>query len=263
MTLVSAVPILSVSGQFHSRLQLELVDLTLTSTSHGPFTSEIDDASTSSTLTVDRVGSHKSLLPSSSSSGKQVRFALQHNDARDNVLYPREDCGAAWYTAADYRHFKASTLQLAKEIARAEADHATPFSYHGVLLRAYEVCVHGPDPKDNPVHPSQMTTPPPILTLYERQHLTRWAKRTPARVGLERWSCRPIHRDKAFRRHQVVDVVLDSQELLRCRPDNDNNTSITHDADERLRQLSLGITRPSGLFAQCLAQAQASAGDEG
>lgn len=218
-----------------------------------------DDASLSSTLTVDRIPQKQlqsvlveddddrsvattvstSSSSSSASSGKSVRFNLADNAAYDNAQLCKEECADLWCSASDYKHFRAHTMALAREITKAEARNRAPYSYERVLLRTYDVCC-----SSHTMSPESTSSP---LSSDERKHLNRWAEVAPTRLGLEKWAVKPIGRDRSVRRSEIVDAVLDLQDTMKG-----------DDIDELIRCHSERLSRPSKLFARCTAEAQAA-----
>ena len=198
-----------------------------------------DDASTSSTITVDRIAkplatSETAVVVRSKTPKKSVRFDDASNCEYENSLYCEEDTKDYWYDAEDYRHFKSSTMFMAKEIAKTEKNNQAPFSFQRVLMRTYEACCQ---------HTHETNTS--VLSVDEKKRLARWAEMATTRLGLERWSCRAINRDKSYRRNEVVNAVLEAQDSV--FPDCD--------ATELIRESSERVTRTSRLFARCLGEA--------
>jgi hypothetical protein len=200
-----------------------------------------DDISLSSTITVDR-DTKKELHSEDSSPGKKrVTFDMKHNKEYNNVNCCKEDYKDLWYTRLEYRQFKVATYYMAKEIAKSEASNKAPFSYHRIMTRTYQVCCEAVEERDTS-----------LLSYHERRHLTRWAEVATSRLGLERWSVKSIQADKSDRRKELVELVMDLQNLP--LPEDESMPR-----DEFIRQSCERLTRPSRLFARCLAEAQASA----
>jgi hypothetical protein len=206
-----------------------------------------DDASVSSTLTVERLA-HKQLLEQdddqslssasshSFSSVKSVRFNSDDNQEYENKDICKEDTEDLWYSNADYKRFKSHTHALAKEVLKSEARNRAPFSYERVMLRTYEVCSgHINEPQGS------------VLTSDERRHMVRWAEVATSRLGLEKWAIKSLGRERAIRRVELVDIVLDFQSI-------GNMDGL----DECIREHCERISRPSRLFAREVALAQAA-----
>jgi hypothetical protein len=197
----------------------------------------VDDASISSTISVDRE-TKKEL---STSSSKRVTFNLSLNEKRDNKVICKEDCLNLWYNSSDYKYFKQSTLSAANAIIQAESRSRTPYSYQRVLERTYQQCRNAISECDEFQN---------LSTTEDRRHLNHWAKVAPSRVGMERWAVRSIAKSKSIRRFEIVDIVLSIQ---------DAHAKQQTDAHEVIRNSCERISRPSRLFAVALAQAHAAA----
>ena len=156
-----------------------------------------------------------------------------------NVKMDREEVRELWCTSTDMKQYKAQTVFLAREINRAEKSNAAPFSYHRVVLGAYDACCR--------VRTEIDTSP---LTETERKHLDKWMEVSTSRIGLERICIREMAQDKYARRAHVVDAVLEVQDSL---------VYGSRDGDELMRSAAMTISRASRLFAQELAKAQAAA----
>lgn len=174
-------------------------------------------------------------LQSDSTPTKVVRFA-DSPTSYENEGYFKEDAKDLWYSSDDLQRFRANTRTLAKMIGRAEKISRNPYSFHRVLMRTYQVCCEE----------QQETTVAP-LSIEERHQLTKWARKGPG-VGIEKWSCVRLSKDKSSRRKRIVQVVLEAQR---------RRLSVNTKA-EIIRSSSLNLTRSSRLFAQCLGQAQLS-----
>jgi hypothetical protein len=180
-------------------------------------------------------------LTSSSDNKKSVRFNLNENQEFANQQMCKEECSELWYSATDYKQFKAITLALAREVTQMETRNRAVFSYERVLNRAYDVC------KSVQVSSAASVVSP--LSADDRKHMRRWAQAAPSRLGLEKWAVRALCRDRAVRRNELYDVVLDLQDSL----------SGDDALDECLRRQSERLSLPSRLFARCMADAHAAA----
>lgn len=200
----------------------------------------LDDASVSSTITVDRSGRKTFETTYSSSSSKFVSFDCTANVYHENVILCSEDCSDLWYTSADYKMFKRNTMGMAKTIIQFEAQNKAPFSYQRVLERAFTVSKSAVSESE---HFHFVSTPS------DRSHLQRWITAAPNRVGMEKWTARAMSKDRQVRRFEMAELLLDLQK----------SPPQVGDLDEIIRRNLESISRPSRLFAQAMAQASAAA----
>lgn len=190
-----------------------------------------------STITVDLES--KSLpIKTLQETKRTVSFDDFSRKSYRNTIYCEEDVSQFWYGPQDYKQFKATTHFIAKQIARTESQNKAPYSFERVLVHTYQVCCKHENEKESTV-----------LSSEENKRLRRWADMGTARLGLERWCCSSINRDKAHRRAKVVDVVLEAQR---------GGFPEEIDVEELIRECSQRVTRTSRLFAQCLGQAQSN-----
>jgi hypothetical protein len=212
---------------------------------------DIDDASVSSTLTVDRVNQKKELQceyieQHSSKQKKQVHFDSTKNVTYevDKVKANSEECVERWYNANDYRDFKTIAQDASNQIVQIEARNRAQFSYQRVLEHAFTACLM----TNNDVHE--------VLPPSEFIHLQRWLEVATSRVGLEKWSIRRLSRDKSTRRREISKCVMNIQSSMRSE---DGVLCFDDDKVEFMRQSCVNLSRPSRLFAMTLASALASA----
>jgi HD-GYP domain-containing protein (c-di-GMP phosphodiesterase class II) len=222
--------------QVKQRLSL-IIDNTVTNTMRSRLDS--DEISLSSTFTVEH--DIKKELHEPCQQKKRVCFDLDSTKEHENTSWCKEDCIDAWYVKTEYRQFKVATYYMAKEIAKSEARNKAPFSYHRIMTRAYQVCCETVDEVDNAA-----------LSIHEKRHLVRWAEVATSRLGLEKWSVKSIQSDKSGRRKELVELVKDLQSIPLLEKE-------AMPRDEFIRQSCQRLTRPSRLFARCLAEAQAKA----
>lgn len=214
-------------------------------------TAASDDSSVSSTIAVAcfSQGKHPQLAapPSSHSHSnkKTVRFNEGDNEVYDNTTVCKEDCRDLWYQAPDYKHFKAVTKYLAREICQWEQlNRSSPYSYHRVLKRTYKACV---------TCPFETTCVQSVMTATEEKRLREWMQVSTSRLGLERQAIRDIAIDRSFRRQEIVDTVMELQDEVAAR----QGTAVdAHAQAEIMRRACEEISRTSRLFARCLAQGQ-------
>jgi hypothetical protein len=191
-----------------------------------------DDASFSSTLTVEMLVK-ASTSPPERSSKRVVTFDLEHNEEYPTQV-DEQDLQQAWYSAADYAHFRQQTAILATEIIRAESRISAPLSYERVLMRTYEACCR-----------TREETDVSVLGPHERRHLNRWCDVAPSRLGLEKWTMREIATDRSHRRRAIRALVIDLQSMM------------LEDAEEYIRLRCETISRSARLYSRTLAQSQA------
>jgi hypothetical protein len=150
----------------------------------------------------------------------------------------KEDLFELWCDSLEYKHFRSSTMYVAKEIAKAESKNKAPFSYERVMNNTYLSCCKPTSDQDN------------VLTADECKHLVRWAEVATSRLGLEKWSIRSVGHDRSFRRSLMMDMVLEAQ-------NNHQGDFVT--LAHYLADSCAAISRPMRLFARTLAEAQAVA----
>jgi hypothetical protein len=212
---------------------------------------DCDDASISSTLTVDRVNQTKELQRQSTSyhSSKQrknVQFDTTKNVTYDvvQVNFNSDECAQRWYNAQDYRDFKTIAQDASNQIIKIEARNRAPFSYQRVVEHAFTACLLANEDVDDVLPPSEFI------------HLQRWLEVATSRVGLEKWSIRKLSRDKSTRRREISKTVLNLQSGMR------SDGGVLHFDDDKVEFMRLScenMSRPSRLFAKTVAVALASA----
>jgi hypothetical protein len=214
---------------------------------------DLDDASISSTLTVERVNQTKELQseyfcqqPSSFKQKKTVHFDTSRNVVYEvnQVKVNSEECVQRWYNAVEYRDFKTIAQDASNQIMQIEARNRAPFSYQRVLEHAFTACLIA-NTDVNEVLPSS-----------EFIHLQRWLEVATSRVGLEKWSIRKLSRDKSTRRRELAKTVMNLQSCMRS---DTGVLQFDNDKVEFMRQSCENLSRPSRLFAMTLASALASA----
>jgi hypothetical protein len=198
----------------------------------------VDDASVSSTISVDRE-TKKEL--STSSSSKRVTFNMSLNEKHDNKVICKEECLNLWYNSSDYKYFNHSTHSEAKAIMQAESRNRGPYSYRRVLEHTYQLCC---------IATSECDEYQSLSTTEDRRYLNHWAEVAPSRVGMEKLVVCSLAKSKSIRRFEVVEIVLDIQ---------DAHGKQQADTQDLIRKGCERISRPSRLFAVALAQAQARA----
>jgi hypothetical protein len=201
---------------------------------------EQDDASTSSTLTVEEPSCAKQEESTSDndttpSSRRSVSFCLEKNVSFSNNVTCKEDLFELWYDSLEYNHFRTSTMYVAKETAKAESKNKAPFSYERVMSNTYLACSKATSDQGS------------VLTADEFKHLVRWAEVATSRLGLEKWIIRSIGNDRSFRRSLMLDMVAEAQ-------NNHRDDFVT--LGDYLATSCATVSRPMRLFSRTLAEAQ-------
>jgi hypothetical protein len=209
---------------------------------HQPKSCEQDDASASSTMTVEVRSSTKQEDSSNDNDAantnkttrRSVRFCLSKNESFSNTFMCKEDLLELWYTISEFKHFRSFTMYAAKEITKVEARNKSPLSYERVMTHTYLACCKATSEQGN------------VLTADEFKHLVRWAEIATSRLGLEKWSIQSLGQDRSYRRSLMMDMVLEAQNTHR---DNFNMEYFVADC-------CTTISRPMRLFSRTLAEAQ-------
>lgn len=215
---------------------------------------DIDNSSVcSSTVTVLLVEVSKHLQgfgPTASPVKKQKRlqqlvcFNEHKNVTYSNTQICKEDCIDLWYTGSDYRDFKKHNRSLVRQISKHAQMNRNLSLYQRTLLRTYEACLECT---------SDSTLGGSVLTTTEERQLRRVMQLSTPSLGLERSSIRAIHRDRSYRRQDIVQAVMEIQDEM-----EQSETLICKDARAQyLRQACESISRPCCIFAQQLARAHA------
>jgi hypothetical protein len=205
---------------------------------------EQDDASMSSTMTVDRQSSTtKQEEPTSdydatTSSRRSVSFCMEKNESFSNNAMCKEDLRELWYEKSEFKRIRNFAMYVAKEISKSEALCKAPFSYERVLVQTYLSCCKATSEQGN------------VLTADEFKHLVRWAEVAKSRLGLEKWSIRSIKHDRSYRRSMMMDMVMEAQ--------NNYQDDVVR-MDVYVADSCAAISRPMRLFSRTLAEAQAVA----
>lgn len=196
--------------------------------------SEQDDASVSSTLTVDRLNDKQiSVVPETK---KRVTFDMEKNATNTYDSTLNDEKNSQWYGLHEYKEFKHLAKQAANQIITIESRNRAPFSYQRVMKKTFDTCLHETCDRDE------------ILPESEFLHLLRWVEVATSRCGLEKWSLQHLSRDRSIRRRELIQTVLNIQQ-------NSISVSNTDDIDEFIRTTCENISRPSRLFARVMAKA--------
>jgi hypothetical protein len=212
-----------------------------------PKSCEQDDASASSTMTVEVRSSTKqedssndnatTTTNTTTTARRSVRFCLLKNESFSNTVMCKEDLPELWYTNSEFKHFRSFTMYVAKEITKVEARNKSPLSYEKVMTHTYLACCKATSEQGN------------VLTADEFKHLVRWAEIATSRLGLEKWSIHSLEHDRSYRRSLMLDMVLEAQ----------NNHRDNFSMEYFVADCCTTISRPMRLFSRTLAEAQAVA----
>jgi hypothetical protein len=208
---------------------------------HRRMSCEQDDASLSSTMTVERRSSTKQEEPTTddgATTRRGVSFCMAKNESFSNNVMCKEDLRELWYKNSEFKHFRTFTMYVAKSIGMAEARSKAPFSYERVMKNTYLSCCKATSEQER------------VLTADEFEHLVRWAEVATSRLGLEKWSIFSMANDRIYRRSLMMDMVLEAQ-----NNHQDDDVSI----DDYVAESCATISRPMRLFSRTLAEAQAVA----
>jgi hypothetical protein len=201
---------------------------------------EQDDASTSSTITVDSRSFTTKQEESTTdydatSRRRNIRFCMAKNESFSNNVMCKEDLKELWYENSEFKHFRHFTMYVAKEITKVEARSKATLSYERVMARTYLSCCKATSEQGN------------VLTAVEFNHLVRWAEVATSRLGLEKWCIRSIAHDRSYRRSLMMEMVSEAQNTYQ-----DDLVSL----DDYVAASCAAISRPMRLFSRTLAQAQ-------
>mmetsp|Transcript_14814 Transcript_14814/g.34232 ORF Transcript_14814/g.34232 Transcript_14814/m.34232 type:complete len:249 (+) Transcript_14814:160-906(+) len=119
-----------------------------------------------------------------------------------------------WWQKADFDAFRKTGKLIASEIRRACEGRKTPLhSYAAVLRRVYSMCCIKAEDGEHDIFPPEECdlTDEQELLLFLRQ----WSAVGTCRRGLEKWSIPPVSVDRAERRFEAIQAVLDLQHSLR------------------------------------------------
>jgi hypothetical protein len=208
--------------------------------SHKRKSCEQDDASTSSTVTVDSrsfTKQEESITDDASKSRRaNVCFCMANNESFSNNVMCKEDLKDLWYENSEFKHFRNFTMYVAKEITKTEARSKAPLSYERVMAHTYLSCCKATSEQGD------------VLTADEFEHLVRWAEVATSRLGLEKWCIRSIAHDRSYRRSLMMEMVSEAQSTY-----EDDFVSM----DNYVATSCAAISRPMRLFSRTLAQARA------
>jgi hypothetical protein len=185
----------------------------------------------------------------SNSSHRQVRFATVKTKVLDEVSpasqMTKEEKNTIWWSQSEYYEFEhcngrlCATMTAGRPTNKNRVDETSATldrsSYHALLNRVYGSCL-----KATTENLSE------VITNSDRDELAKWARNSHFRRGLEG---RFLKEDAAGPREMVAHTVL----LLHKNADILN----TDAKNESIRTLCERLSRPSRLFAQALAQADA------
>lgn len=198
---------------------------------------EVDDASTSSTVTVDR-GTKKALHEQPCQRKKSVSFdlSLTTTHACEYRLKDSERA-ALWYRGAEYKRLKDETFDRVRAIITSEGCNAGEGAYRKVMQRAFDAC-----------EGSQGSVTKKSVAKEDRKQMQRWAKSEEDIWGLEKWAVRKIRKDKFSRRKELTDKILEIQDM-----------DCAEAKDELMRQCCEDIGRQTVLFSYLMGYSLAMA----
>lgn len=190
-----------------------------------------DEISVSSTLTVDRLDRSKH----SAKKTARVHFNLSKNVEFSSPAIYEDECRKAFYSKEDYRQFKKSFIDLAKQFQSYDRKIDDAQSFKSMLVMAFHAC-------------NKATSDNPQSCFFERRRdekaLRAWLSKG-SRRGLERISVMTIFADKSARRNKISAAIMEAQ---------DNCIDMDpSERDEYIRSVAVEISRPSRLFAWRLA----------
>eukprot|EP00977_Amphora_coffeiformis_P028694 scaffold36583_cov176-Amphora_coffeaeformis.AAC.1 len=175
---------------------------------------------------------------------KKTRFEEGDNEYHDDDALSFEERAELWHTVLEIQVFKDRARAFVKDIIKIEKGQDQSLSYCGVFFRIYDQCC-------NLEPTATCSSADNVLTADDSHKLATWMVIASDRWGLERLSIRKIHGDRSMRRKRNVRVVLEMQSVL-------ESVDVEVKANY-IRKAGEHITRPSVLFAQLIAQAQATA----
>jgi hypothetical protein len=185
-------------------------------------------------------------------------------DENESVPPKKEEL---WYGPTDYKNFKTSAANLAKEIIHSESGNKAPHSYHRVLLRTYKKCCQCHAEQNNDDDENSETRNNVgvggVLTEQEFKHLKRWMDVSTSRLGVEKLSLRHLARDRVHKRNEMMQLVFEIQEMAmaveKVNSDiDDQDIDINDLKAEFIRNTCLAISRGSRLFALHMGMALAA-----
>eukprot|EP00522_Entomoneis_paludosa_P016696 CAMPEP_0172456132 /NCGR_PEP_ID=MMETSP1065-20121228/14216_1 /TAXON_ID=265537 /ORGANISM="Amphiprora paludosa, Strain CCMP125" /LENGTH=207 /DNA_ID=CAMNT_0013208821 /DNA_START=18 /DNA_END=641 /DNA_ORIENTATION=+ len=197
--------------------------------------------SVSSTVTVDAPYKQPVSVPIAKpqTPSRKVQFNECRNEYFASSTRVAEDCHQTWFTAQDYQEFRATARQ-------AVLDHEQN-SFCTILEQVFE-SVRSVDF----VVEEEAST---LLTPQLQEQLSQLFKSQEALelIGLESYVAASVKQHTCLRREQIQDVVYDIQsEYLQ-------GLWSMEELEEELMESCLNYSQAACLFAQLLAQAQASA----
>ena len=192
-----------------------------------------DEGSVSSTFTAER-GDKPKAVECAPRVASAVKFDLSRNIEHDSTVISDEEKTAQWYTHEEYKKFKSSFIELAREFHKYDKSNPDPESFKIMLSKAFNCCAEATD--DNIVG---------LLESHDEKVLQRWFAKG-SRRGVERVSVPSIFADKSSRRKRINAAVIEAQEQSQ-----DMNTE---DRLQHLQKVSEDISLTSRLFAWVLAK---------
>ena len=189
-----------------------------------------DEASVCSTLTVERVTEKRKLFQKKACT---VRFNIANNVEHESPDIYDDEVEELWHTKAEYKEYKRSFIDLAKQFQSYDRKISDPQSFKASLIRAFKACCDGTEDLRSC-----------MLERSDEKALRSWLSKG-SRRGLERISVLTIFADKSSRRKKICAAVLDAQE---------SSKEMEYEARaELIRDVAERISRPSRQFAWRLA----------
>ena len=197
------------------------------------FDDEGSVGSFNSTFTADRLTKPSTDFECAPHKGSVVKFNLSNNMEYSSSFISEEEKAAVWYTHDEYKKFKSSFIELAREFHKYDRANPDPESFKIMLTQAFNVCTQASE-----------ATVEGLLEEKNKKVLQRWFSKG-SRRGVERASVPSIFADKSTRRKRINAAVLEAQ-------DQSQDMSL-EDRLEHLREASEDISLTSRLFAWVLA----------
>ena len=189
----------------------------------------------------------------------RVRFDEGSNIMYDSPHRDVDECRSVWFSAEDYKSFKACFVESVKSIRKSKdlraqcrlIEETFDTMCHPV------VCGNTDDPR------TTTSTEQDVRTSGHVKNLKQVYRGNEELVGLERYAAKKVLQYKSSRRSQIIDSVLDAQDHLLLFNFMDNSSSVLpYRADQVketiLREFCERLSEPSRRFATYVALAQAS-----
>jgi hypothetical protein len=170
----------------------------------------------------------------------KVKFGLvetiQLHDVPLASQMTMKEKGALWWSGDDFKHFKISIKIMNRSMLCRPAGAGGESSYVSTLARVYTACM---DAKTDDFE----------ISIVDRDLLLKWARNAHCRRGLERSI---IRSSKIMESSDARETIIHAVNCLNSNPTIDQDIKA-----ESIRNLCTQLTRPSRLFAQFIALADA------